>query len=208
MGELVTESPARTCNYEEKVDLIHTQSVDLNHSVATTTTQFVDEDPLTTHCEMEGLHSAEGVVTLDEPDNELHTEVGECKEKVDREISLNLSSALRTPMFWALAAGGCSVEMYWCGLNFHLLRVLQSSEADLTSTQIAHLQTITSICAVVASVVAGIAFDYIERKQLLLVAGLVCGAASIVVLLNFTTIYQAWLFGALFGIMAGQSVGR
>ena len=187
----MTESPAREVRTN---DFLALNGVD-------------EDDPLATHCEMEDRHSTERMATLDEPDNELHTKVGESNVKVNQEASFELSSALRTPMFWALVAGGCSVEMYWCGLNFHLLRVLQSGEADLTSTQIAHVQTITSICAMVASVVAGVAIDYVERKQMLLVGGLACGAASIVLLLNCTSVYQAWLFGALFGVMAGPSVG-
>ena len=123
------------------------------------------------------------------------------------EDGLTLAETVRVPIFWGITVGQLSIEVLWCGLNFHLVAVMRATAAQLDANEVATLQLVVSIFGVASSLCTGVLFDRLEaERHRLLAVALACGCCASLLLIWCTTFWQALVWAALTGVMIERDI--
>ncbi len=128
------------------------------------------------------------------------------EETVTLEEAWTLNEAIRTPVFWIVVLGLASVSMLSTGLMFHMVSIFQDN--GLSAVVAAQAFVPVAMTTAIITLGAGILVDRISARYIL-VAGLLCQAASLVLAYRLTGVGMALVYGVILGATSGftRSVG-
>ena len=114
---------------------------------------------------------------------------------------LSYKETLRTLLFWSLIFAQSSVEFAWCGIQFYLVDILNTSKANLQLGEIADIQVIGSFVTMLVVAVVGIFVDRIPSTALkyVMILPLILGIGAIFFLKYGTTFGSICAYSMLFG---------
>lgn len=89
----------------------------------------------------------------------------------DGRPQLSYSDTKKQTLFWACIFSQSANELSWCGTQFYMVDILMRSGARLDAGQVATVQTVGSLGALVVALVVGLTIDKLSRQGTIFVLG-------------------------------------
>jgi MFS family permease len=119
------------------------------------------------------------------------------------EENWTLMEAIRTPVFWIMAAGIALIAMLSTGLHFHMVSICQDN--DLTPTVAAAIYVPLALTSAIVNLGGGVLVDRIPVRVLLATA-LAFQAISLLMAQFLTGVELAFVYGVILGATLGLQI--